>query len=58
METLLKEAQPASQFSALAATVFLSDPNFELVKQNIYVLELWQDLEPLYQTALAIALLP
>ena len=59
MANLMGEAQPSSQYSALAATNMLSDDNFVWIKENLTVLGLWSgDLDFLYQEALSIALLP
>lgn len=58
MEALLKQAQPSSEFSATAATVLLSDPNFSWIKENLLAEGLWADIGLLEDRAASIALHP
>jgi len=58
VEELLKQAQPASQFSALAATVLLGDDNYKWIKAQLEVLNLWTELDPLEIAAEGLALFP
>ncbi|MDR6671394.1 hypothetical protein [Rhizobium sp. 1399] len=58
VKRLLEEAQPSAEFSALTATVLLTDPNYLWLKQNLSDLGLWQELAPFEAIALTIALLP
>jgi hypothetical protein len=55
---LLEEAQPASEYSALAATVLLSDPNYEWIRHKLIDLDLWGELEALETSAAALTLHP
>jgi hypothetical protein len=58
LEELLRQANPEAEFSALAATVVLSDPNYIWIKQNLVHLNLWTELAPLEAAAVGIALHP
>lgn len=42
MRALLSEAVPSSQYSATAATVLVQNPDFWMVKEEMEVLDLWE----------------
>ncbi|MBW9076962.1 hypothetical protein JNB84_03275 [Rhizobium pusense] len=58
IESLLLQAQPEAQFSAVAASVLLIDENFTWIKGNLMRLNLWGALAALEERAAGIALLP
>ncbi len=58
IESLLLQAQPEAQFSAVAASALLTDENFIWVKEQLDQLDLWEALAPLEGRAAGIALLP
>lgn len=58
MEKLLSEAQSSSEYSAVAATVLLTDPNYIWIKRELAAQGLWEPLEDLELAATAIAMFP
>ena len=52
------QAQPQSEFSALAASVLLADPDYIWIKDQLASLDLWTDLAALDIAAASIALIP
>lgn len=51
MEALLKQAQPESEYSALAATVLLEDENYDWVARWLQNSNLWLPLVELHENA-------
>lgn len=51
VERLLREAQPSAAFSAVAATVLLSDPDYVWIRDTLEAYHEWADLEELEENA-------
>lgn len=51
LEKLLREAQPGSPFSALVATVLLTDPDYAWIRHEIARFPEWEELAGLEETA-------
>jgi len=58
IEIILRECRPAAQFSALASTIVISEPNYLWIRESLQALNLWEDLAPLDAKASELALLP
>lgn len=57
LESLMDECQTSKEYSAVAASALLADPNFVWIKATLMGLDLWEDFDQSEQDARRIALM-